>query len=985
MVLPLHFKRRPFVLALCLGFGPAAALGAAADWNCQRSPDGQDWICSSGKDKPGKTAEPARKAAPPDAAGEPPKTAAPSGKPAGETEPAAESGTRAAAPRRPASPDTTATQSPPERPGGPESGPSTAAAPERPNAPTVEPEQAAAPPEMKRIPDTGGEQPAEAAHPSAFARRAGWTCRPAGEGREWDCSLVGPDPRGEAHAVGEAAETAENWAESTTITEQDEQRFRGLFTRLPANPWAQACAGKREAEPMTEFLLTREDKAAREKAPVEVRSNYFEMADEEVADFSGTAELIQADQKLWADFISHNTVTNTLNARGNVIYQEKGFTFSSDTGFLDMDTNRGTFRNGQFILETIPARGTARITHLENAALSRYETFTYTSCPPGDRDWLLHADQVKINRETGRGSATHAWLEFKDVPFLYTPYMSFPIDDRRQTGFLAPSFDSSRVGGFAFTVPYYFNLAPNYDYTFTPRYLTQRGILLRNEFRYLHESGQGFFLGEIMPEDSERNTARGQVGWQNLIRLTDNLSSRIDAHFLSDKRYLNELGSALNIVDRRFVRSYGNLNYSGSNYSVHAMADYFQTIDPTIVDLAQPYYRLPQVQANFGDMLGDTGLLISGHAQMDYFRHDGEDDAGNVRVTGIRGVAQPRISYPLYAAAGFVNPSVSLRHVQYWLEDQTPGQSDTPSITLPIFSLDSGLFFEREFENSPLLQTLEPRLFYVYIPKQDQDEIPVFDSSEYDFTFYQLFRENRFTGYDRLGDANQVTTALTSRLIDQESGLERLRASVGSIFYLDPPDVSLFGPTVPPRHDNYSNIVTDLYSGLTENWSFRVGGQWDPERERIDRGMVGLQYNNRHNEVFNIAYRFRRDQNADLARELGAIDVVDNTLDLTDVSLRLPVAEGWHAIGRWQYSFQHQDTLEALAGIERETCCWRFTLLGRQYINLANRDPSDPKDTDTQTNYGVFVQLELKGLSRLGDQVDRLLERSISGYRLRQY
>lgn len=899
MVFLLQLIPGRWMLFFCLGLVPPSLLAAASDWDCQRSTDDKEWVCVTKNSKPdGGTSPPAKE-------------------------------------------ETISRPTPRE--------PVPAAKPERP--PRIAEQKSAHPPIQKMPPKS-----------VAAAKPPGWNCRPGESGKDWDCSLVGPDPKGLAHVVSEEKEKIENWAETTTITEEDEQRFRNLTALLSADPWAQACAGKSESAPMTEFLLTPLDKLAREKEPLDIRSDYAEMVDDEMATFIGTAELTRADQKLWGDFVTHNTVSETLNARGNVIYQEKGLTFASDTGFLELDTNRGVLRNAQFILETIPARGTSRLTHFDSSTLSRYEKFTYTTCPPGDTDWMLHARNVKINKETGRGSAKHAWLEFKGVPFLYTPYMSFPVDDRRQSGFLTPTFGNTKVGGFDFSLPYYFNLAPNYDATFTPRMLTRRGVLLRGEFRYLTEMTRGTVLAEYMPKDDVRGDSRGQFGFLNDTRFTENLFSRVDAHYVTDDRYLNELGNPLRIVDRRHIRSYGQLNYVGSNYSISTLADYYQTIDPTIPPAGRPYYRLPQVTFNYGQAIGNTGLVFNGLSAFANFRHTGG------KVTGQRLNLIPRISYPWRGAAGFVVPSLSLQHTQYWLQDQVPGVNDSLSRTAPIFSVDSGLFFEREFEvaETPLIHTLEPRLFYLYIPDKNQKDLPIFDTGEYDFSFYQLFRENRFTSADRLGDANQITLALTSRLIDQASGMERLRASIGEIFYFDDQDVTLSNTA--PTNRGKSNLVGEVYSRLTNTWSVRSGGQWNPEGGTIDRGQIALQYDDRDNHLLNLAYRFRRDQNN--------IDTI--RLDMTDVSFRLPFAKGWNAIGRWQYSLLDQVTLESFLGIERETCCWRFSLIGRHYIN----DIRTQTDGGNVANNEVFFQLELKGLTRFGRQVDRFLQRSISGYRL---
>jgi LPS-assembly protein len=945
-----------------LGTNPAPLLAAASDWNCQRGQDDKEWVCNTRKATPSVEASPTTEPSPriiqPKPAAIEPRPAPPLAKPEQPAEPAH-------VPLM-TQPESTADPVPLPQPEPPAANidqehqirendqPSTSASSEENARRSAMQWQRAI--DHKEIPPSPSKTVARTDRP-------GWSCRPGEEGKQWDCSLVGPDPAGQARPATEEdqAITTTNWAESGTLTTEDEQRFRRITSLLPADPWVSACAGKRESDPIAEFLLTPQEKLARETAPLEIRSNYAEMLDGEISTFTGAAELTRADQKLWADFVSHNSAVNTLNARGNVVYQEQGFTFSSDSAFLDMATDRRLFRNAQFILEAVPGRGTSRLTHFDSATLSRYETFTYTSCPPGNQDWLLHAQRVKISKDTGRGSANHAWLEFKGVPFFYTPHMSFPVDDRRQTGFLSPSFGTTRVGGFDLSVPYYFNLAPNYDTTFTPRLLTRRGILLRDEFRYLTSMTRGRILAEVLPHDDVRGENRGQAGLLNDTRFTDRLSSHVDANYVSDNRYLNDLGNPLNIVDYRYVRSNGYLSYAGNHYSARTLVDYFQTIDPTIPKESRPYYHLPQFAFNYSHGLGSSGVVFEGGLDLANFAHDSD-----TKVIGQRANFKPRLSYPWQTAAGFIKPSLALQHTQYWLQNQTASLGNEMSRTTPIASIDSGLFFERELNlgRSPWIQTLEPRLYYLYVPYENQKDIPIFDTTEYDFTFYQLFRDNRFTNADRQTDANQVTTALTSRLIDEASGLERLRVSIGKIFYFDDPRVSLTQTT--PTSQAKNNIIGDLYSRLSSNWSFRSTGQWNPDDSRVDRGQLALQYNDRNNNLLNVAYRFRRDQNFNTVR-----------LDLTDVSFRVPIAKDWHLIGRWQYSLLDEETLESFFGFERETCCWRFTLLGRHYINGV----SNAQTGNNTANNGVFLQLELKGLTRLGDQVDQFLRRSISGYR----
>ncbi|MGZ8244315.1 LPS-assembly protein LptD [Methylomagnum sp.] len=1035
MVLPFHLKRRPLTLAVCLaGLAPSSLWAAAEDWNCTRSKDDKQWVCAT--KSPGTKSTPAetprevpegRTRAEPPAEPMPPRRA--TARPVEPEEPE-QPAPRVAQPEPPAP-----RPAQPPRAETPPAEPSEPPAPTRPSivAPKSRPAPAIAAPtplpttaaELKRLPEAINPQPTAETKTAAKPQRSGWACEP-GEadesGKGWNCSLTGADPRGVAHVVGESGQPVEKWAEATTITPADEQRFGKMMSLLPTDPWKNVCApglARRKPAPVAEYVLTNEDRLAREAAPTEIQSDYFEMLDSELVNFSGAAQLTKADQKLWGDFVTRNTRTNAVNAQGNVIYQEKGFSLSSDTGFLDSDTSQGVFRNSQFLLETIPARGTSRVTHLDSGTLSRYETFTYTTCPPGDQDWLLHADKVKINKETGTGTAQSAWIEFKDVPFFWTPYMSFPVDSRRLSGFLSPSASVTKYGGFAFAAPYYFNLAPNYDYTVMPRYLTKRGFQLNNEFRYLSDMTRGRIIADIVPDDqgaaddnaeidaknaankainpADRGlphipTVRGQAAFLNDTRFSENLIAHVDANYVSDYRFLNQFGSPLHLVDKRNIRSIGYLNYAGPNYALRGQIDYYQTIDPTVINAnGQPYFHLPQLVFSYFNPIADTGLMFEGLVQADGF-----DTSAKDRTTGQRLKLRPRIYYPFQTPGGYITPSFAVQHNEYWLTNPdawtglqqavwansggyTGKTGTSESMTVPIFSLDSGATFERDMAlaDTPMLQTLEPRLFYTYIPKVKQDNIPVFDSSPYDYTYYQLFRENRFTGGDRIGDSNQLTLALTSRLIDQSTGLERLRASIGNAFYFQNREVSLYGPPVASQLESNSNLIGDVFAGLSQDWSLRAGGQWNPDRNQIDRGIVALQYNNRQNDLLNVAYRYRRNQNS-LTCVQG--DLINPCLNLTDVSFRLPIVQGWHVIGRWQYSIVDRLTLETFLGFERETCCWRFSLLGRRFINNIQSGTGD-----TQANNGIFLQLEFKGLTRLGDQVDLFMRNEISGYRFGDY
>lgn len=1025
MVFPIHLTRSRLAMALCLGVVPPSAGAAATDWNCAPGPDNQ-WVCGAKQKTPSpQGATGAASTAPPSVS--PPAPVQPEPPAQARQQPLRYEPVAPAAPVQPEPPATapdrpepaplqaetpprpapTAPTAPPARsepaavaattPNSPEApvpAPSRAAIPVPATAPAPVPTQAV-PSALKRIPlalraaAPANATPAEQA--ASKPRQPGWTCLPSqaeeAADKGWDCSLEGPDPRGAARVVDAASGQVENWAEATTLTREDERRLERIVSQFPVNPWQNMCANRARLMPMSEFLLTPEEKLARDKAPLEIQSNYFEMLDGEIANFAGGVEMVQADQKLWADFATRDVKTNAFNAHGNVLIMQKGLALSSDTGFMDSDSDRGVFRNSQFVLPQVPARGAARLTHLDSDTLSRYETVTYTTCPNGNQDWLMHASDLKINKETGVGRAQNAWFEFKDVPVFYTPYMTFPTDSRRQSGLLIPSLGYSRYSGFNFSVPYYFNLAPNYDYTFIPRYFSNRGIQLKNQFRYLTEATRGMVELDIVPHDDLTGTTRGQATVLNDTRFSQNLSSHVSANYVSDYSYLGQLGSTFNINNRSNIPSIGYMLYQGDSYSLRTQIDYFETIDPTVAKNARPYFHLPQLAFNYGTGIANTGLQFQSLVQFDSFQNSGID-----RTTGQRLRLQPKLSYPFQSAAGYITPSFTLQNNQYWLqspeywaESNNTQAKDSVNFTVPITSIDSGMYFEREFDlgGKALTQSFEPRLFYNYIPYVDQADAPAFDSSAYDFTFYQLFRENRFTGGDRVGDTNQFSLALTTRFIDQATGRDRLAASVGSAYYLSNRRVTLQGEPSAYQSQKSSNLIADVSAMLTENWSVHTGGQWNPYENQIDRGIAALQYNDRQNTLLNIAYRYRRNQST-LTCEPSLLGTGDNQyvnpnpcIDLTDISLRLPVAQGWHVLGRWQYSLVDNLTLQTFAGFQRETCCWRFSVIA--YRNINNFQSSSGQ---TQANNGVYVQLELKGLASLGDSIDEFMRYQISGYRM---
>ena len=785
------------------------------------------------------------------------------------------------------------------------------------------------------------------------ANQEGWTCAPNQENSTWDCHLVGTNPKGEAKIVAEDETRFRLIAPAFDL--KQERTFKNLRKEFPFDPWQQCSAPGRPKQK----LIPR--KGLRETSPLEIEADYSEVFDKKISSFIGNVDMTRADQHLQADMASYDSGADMMDTQGNVYYSEDGLALFSNTAVLKLANDKAVLRDVLFESLTGPYRGSAEVAYKDSKSLSRYKEAAYTSCAPGNQDWVIHAAKLKTNKDIGEGSATNAWLEFKGVPVLYTPYINFPIDDRRKSGFFAPSLGRTSKSGFQLTTPYYWNIAPNYDVLFRPRYLQTRGPLFAADMRYLTEMTQGSVGIEFMPYDTSRKTSRFLGAIRNTSTFLPNLTANADLNYVSDKDYLYELGTALSIADSRYVQSRANLNYNIEGLSFAAQFQGYQTIDNTIPVAYRPYQKIPQLNLDLNHSFEFMPVDLALNNEFVYFYR-------NNIVSGQRLDIKPSITMPLRSASGFLTPKLSLEHTQYFLENQEPNSAKIIGRTLPIASLDSGLFLEQEFQSgdNSFLHTLEPRAFYLYVPYAKQDNNPIFDTSLNDFSFASIFRENRFSGHDRVQDANQLSLGLTSRLLDAKTGQEYLKLGIGEVIYFKDRKVNLPGYTDDMNYliggytaatNRFSNLVTEVSGTINEHFSYFAGTQWDPYRNRFPRANVGLQFVNQPEQIINLNYSYREGQ-----------------IGQTDVSFRWPLLDDWYLMGRWLYALNFNATKESFIGLEKDSCCWRFSIIGRRFSNAL----SNTVESKLQT--GIFVQLELKGLGSFGDKVDQFLERNIMGY-----
>lgn len=680
----------------------------------------------------------------------------------------------------------------------------------------------------------------------------------------------------------------------------------------------------------------------------------------------GNAEITRDRQQVSADVITYNQTAETADLAGNIEYWDDALYFSSEIASLDFGTNTGQFDNARYVLKDNRARGEARSIRHEYPTRSEFSVVDYTTCDPEDNFWKFSASEINLNHEKNRGDARNVVLRIKDVPVLYTPYISFPLSKERKTGFLFPSFGSTNRNGYEVQTPFYWNIAPEMDATLTPRVLTDSGLMLMGEYRYLLERGRGEFKGEYLPSDSEfGDQDRSLIGITHSQQFADTGNLFLTYNRVSDKQYFEDFGTSIALTSTQFLERRADAYYSGSWWNAFARVQDYQTVDSSIPVEFRPYKRLPQINFNAYSPYVNRRPYFHLSSQFSYFDR-GDNDIFLDDINGARVDLFPSVSLPMYTASTFLIPKAGFRFTQYNLQDTGTLFKSNPSRALPMLSLDSGAFFERDTNifSTPFVQTLEPRLFYLYIPFEDQTDLPVFDTAIYDFSFDSLFREDRFAGVDRMGDANQVTLAVTSRLINQSTGREAGYVSLGQIYYLRDREVTL--PLGMDRDEDSSPLVAEIGTSIIDNWRLRSTLQWDPNNNQTEKLTAYAQYKPAHNKIVNLGYRMRKTSN-----NLSSSGVFRGTdIEQTDFSFMWPLTHQWNIIGRWNYALPEARTIDAFGGIEYESCCWAFRAVARRFLT----------DVTGDYNTGIFFQIELKGLAGVGQKTEDFLRENIPGY-----
>jgi len=694
-------------------------------------------------------------------------------------------------------------------------------------------------------------------------------------------------------------------------------------------------------------------KPAGMSAPVTINADRIEGQVNRETSASGNAELHQGEVSVRAAQLRYSYANDEVRASGGVRLSRGGDRMSGSGLRLRVRDNVGQLDQAdyEFALRgrsgygPVRARGKADVIKFEGKDQYRLENATLTTCKAGNDDWYMQVGALDLDMTRDVGVARKGKLVFKGMPIVYVPWVDFPLNNQRKTGFLPPTVGSSGKSGVEIGVPYYVNLAPNRDLTIEPREFSKRGLQLAAQLRYLDRRYDGEARIEHMSNDRVRDINRYAITLRHDQRFSSKLNGFVNINKVSDDNYFRDLSSRINITSQTTLPREGLLTYGGGWWTASARVQRFQTLQDPSKPIFEPYGRLPQLTLNATrQYVGGTDFGLT--SEFVEFSHP-------TSVIGSRLMAYPSVSLPVILPGAYVTPKLGFHATAYSLSRNAAGTPDSIRRSLPIASLDSGLTFERDtsLAGQQFRQTLEPRLYYLYVPFRDQSKIPLFDTGQADFNYAQMFSENLFNGSDRIADANQLTVALTSRMLSPGNGQEVLRATVGQRHYFLNQQVTL-NESTPGRTNKTSDFLAALNGRISRNWTLDSALQYNTHQNFFERLSASFRYQPETTKVLNLGYRFTRD-----------------SLSQMDVSAQWPLGGGWHGVGRYNYSVRDGRLVEGLAGFEYNGGCW----IGRMVLTRF------AAATQTTTN-AVFLQLELNGLSRIGSNPLETLKRNVPGY-----
>ena len=686
--------------------------------------------------------------------------------------------------------------------------------------------------------------------------------------------------------------------------------------------------------------------ASREVQPVDIFADNLDVSKDYETVFDGHVEMEHGQDWLATDTLHYNHGTKLYRTDGLVKFQNESLRMTAESAEGNQEKGSIILSGVRFQFHESNGNGTADRASMQDGT-GQLKNAEFSTCPVNQKQWRFRAAQIDIDQESGKGVARNAKLELGGVPVLWLPYLRFPTDDSRASGFLMPALGQDSLNGLDFSIPYYFNLAPNYDATLVPRYLSNRGFEIGGEFRYLMDRSAGQLEATYLPDDDIRGIDRYLLSWQDFTPINRSWFFDSDLNTVSDINYFSDLGTSIEETSTALLKSEMGVHGRGKYWNLDLSVSSWEIANPIQPVDTKPFSRLPSLSVFAGKPL-KPWLDVGIYAEAVSFNHEELENGNRLDVIAY-------VRTPVKGEFWYATPSFSWRQTEYLLGDDLGILSGGENISrgLPIISFDAGASFERitSIGEASFIQTLEPRLYYLYVPYVDQDNIPVFDTRELTFMWSSLFRENRFGGADRQTDANQMTFALVSRFLSTETGKERLNLSLGRTVYFVDPRVVL--PLEPPPQGSGSDWVADASIRLSDQWQIGITQQWDPSTNSTDLSSVRGDWSMPNGLQIGASYRYRRD-----------------FVEQTNVAFVLPVNANWRILGRWDYSIRDNQRLESLLGFEWRSCCMGLKFYVADYVRSFN-EPN---------NLSFFIQLDFNGIGNIGGQPKLFDENGILAY-----
>jgi LPS-assembly protein len=802
------------------------------------------------------------------------------------------------------------------------------------------------------------------------------------------------------------------WADADTVVKDPNEQLRELdwvpLDELTPEQRAQvptACCGAYVAPPRDDA----ESEMDPEKANIFGTADYSESERQTKFIMRQDVRLTQGRRSFRADTFTFDKSTREAELDGSIQVREPGLLLRADKAYVDTNSGDARLDNARFVLYETRVRGRAGSLQKFGDRVISLDQGTFTSCEPGDNTWSIRGSNITLHNDKHYGTATHMRLHIKDIPVVYAPYFRFPIGPDRLTGFLFPSIGLDKNDGIGeFSAPFYWNIAPNYDATITPRYLANHGYMLATELRHKSLLFDTELGGSVLNNDRSGNTGRasdqidetylGKDRWQYSLEQhggrNQPWSTEIDYTDVSDTDYIRDVDSSSVDLNRQaYIRQRIAAGYTSEHWQLGAKAEEFRLLTSSQL----PYRELPRLRADgeyrFNDWLLELDNEFTKFGMNRYFEEDPTNALYKADlITGERLRTNYRVTWDKEYTTGYIKPGVGLKTLGYQLEatNLRDDVDNNQQFSAAQGSLDMGLFFERDkaLFGTNFTQTLEPRAFYLYRDYENQDSLygltssasyVNFDTSDLIFTYQQLFRDSRFSGGDRIDDANHLALGVTSRFVDTDSGVERLRMSIGQISYFEDRQVSILNNDGAYANRRTSSAVAgQLSAQIGDHLRINNDVLYDHQQDKINTVSTSLHYMDEQYRILNVGYRYSRDPVS--LSPLETNQNIGKTLNQLDITSLWPVSNQWALIARANYDFTYNAELDAFAGLEYTDCCYRVRVLARQWVDFDFSPDFMENLSNDDYDRGVFIEVQLRGFGSLSQRISNLLDKAMFGY-----